>query len=92
MKILSFPPPDNSQPVPVLHSPPRKKVFPKVQREPPTLQSVAIAPYCIMCHCQEEFDPIIFIAALQTVVLNLLLLSFLLGLNPERSQDFLYLL
>lgn len=35
---------------PVLHSPPRKKVFPNVQCEPPTLQSMAIAPYLITCH------------------------------------------
>lgn len=53
---------------------------------------MAIAPYCITCRYQEEFDPIVFVAALQTVVLNLLLLSSLLGLDPEKSQDFLYLL
>lgn len=77
---------------------PGRKVFLMSNMKLPHCDPWPLPPYGVTCHYQEEFDPIIFAAELQIVVLNVLLiwpqswkkpgfLSFLWGPDTPLAQN-----
>lgn len=75
-----------------------KKVSPMSNMKLLLCNPCPLPPYGVTCHYQEEFDPIIFAAELQTVVLNFLFtwpqswkkpgfLSFLWGPDTLLAQN-----